>query len=153
MFNDLAVLSNQLLCLKTDKYWYCESEKDDDGVWHHPTKCYFMQFHWGVWKVRWRCGSALSEKRTEWIYIDLQNKILIWKPKLEWLFSKEYQYKKNSYEGKYYGINDIYGPWYVEHLDTMMHLEVFNIFNESNYERFTYPWQFFFFLWSIYLIT
>ena len=32
MFNDLAVLSNQLLCLKTDKYWYCESEKDDDGV-------------------------------------------------------------------------------------------------------------------------
>ena len=44
MFNDLAVLSNQLLCLKTDKYWYCESEKDDDGVWHHPTKCTLGNF-------------------------------------------------------------------------------------------------------------
>ena len=39
MFNDLAVLSNQLLCLKTDKQWYCESEKGDEGAWCDSTKC------------------------------------------------------------------------------------------------------------------
>ena len=51
--------------------------------------------------------------------------------KLEQLLSKEFQYK-NSDQGKYYSINHVYEPWYLEHLDTMTHLEVLNIFNEKN---------------------
>ena len=44
IFNDLTVLFNKLLYLKTYKHWYCESEKGDDGVWHHPTKCTLHDF-------------------------------------------------------------------------------------------------------------
>ena len=44
IFNDLTVLFNQLLYLKTQKHWYCGSEKSDDGVWHHPMKCTLHDF-------------------------------------------------------------------------------------------------------------
>ena len=137
--------NRQILILwKQKAWWWCLTSS---------YKIYFQRFFWEVGKVTWRCGSALSEKRTEWIqekvltkHIDLQNNVLIWKLELEQLLSKEYQYK-NSYQEKYYGINNVYGPWYLKHLDTMTHLEGFNIFDEkSNYERFMYPWRFLFYI-------
>ena len=42
--NDLAILSNQMLCFKTDNHLYCASEKGDDGVWHHLMKCTLYDF-------------------------------------------------------------------------------------------------------------
>ena len=144
MLNYLAVLSNQLLYLKTDKHWYCENEKHD-GVWYHPIKCKLCNFveeleklHEDAAQQYLRIEERVFRKKFSQI-IDLQNKILIWKPELEKLLSKEYQYK-NSYHGKYCGVNDVYGPLYLKYLDMMTQLKVFNFFNEkNNYERFTYP--------------
>ena len=120
MLNDLAVLSNQLLCFKTDKHLYWDREKGDAGVWHY------------LRKERNEFRKKFSE------IIDLQNNVLIWKLELEQLLRKEYQCK-NSDQGRYYGVNNVYGTWYLEHLDTMMHLEVLNIFDKNNnFEIFTY---------------
>ena len=144
MLNDLAFLSNQLLCFKTDKHLYCDSEKGDDGVWHHPMKCTFYDFVEEFEKLHDDMTQHyLRKERNEFREkfsetIDLQNNVLIWKPKLEQLLRNEYQCK-NSDQGKYYGINNVYGTWYLEHLDTMTHLEVFDIFDKSNnFEIFTY---------------
>ena len=134
-----------------------------EGWWwclHHPTKCTLCDFVEEFEKLykdatqhylKKECNK-FRKKFSE--IINLQNTVLIWKPKLEQWLSKEYQ-NKNSYPEKYYGINNMYWPWYLEHLDMITHLEVFNIFDKNNnFERFMYTWftyTFPSFLWSIYI--
>lgn len=119
MFKYLAVLSNQLLSLKTDKHWYCENEKHD-GVLYHPTNWNLCNFVEEFKKFHYLRNEECISRKTFCQIIALQNRISIWKLELEQLLSKEYQYK-NSYQGKYYKVNNVYGPCYLEYLDTMTH--------------------------------
>ena len=70
--------------------------------------------------------------------LNMQNKIVKYKPAVLLTLNKHYQYK-SSYQGKYSDPKIVYGCYFLDNIGEKNHLMVFNNFDKNNgYERFVY---------------
>ena len=139
IFCYLAISENQLICWATDHHWFCESH---GGVCSYNNNCCIYASHRKIETVFENAAQCYLKRDFRKFYeycdriLNMQNKIVKYKPTVLLILNKHYQYKK-SYQGKYG--DPKYEGDFLDNISKKNHLMVFNNFDKNNrYERFIY---------------